>query len=191
MRSLSPDQIDLRFDTPFDHAALGHGLPAPVEALIGRAGQLRHLPHEAEPLLLEARRQAPKHPATLIALYRFYFYGHRLADARAIASESLAVARDALGPDFGSAPPGEMEARFDASVRFYLFALKGYAYLSLRLGELDAGRAALIELRRLDPQDRVGGAVLARVLARLGRDPDEVDDAPAPPRGWSVMESSS
>ncbi len=63
MRSLSPDQIDLRFDTPFDHAALGHACPR-GEALIGRAGQLRHLPHEAEPLLLEARRQAPKHPAT-------------------------------------------------------------------------------------------------------------------------------
>lgn len=58
MRPHSPDRIDLRFDVPFDDAALGHGLPAPVEALIARAGQLRHLPHEAEPLLLEARSPA-------------------------------------------------------------------------------------------------------------------------------------
>lgn len=191
MRSLSPDPIDLRLDLQFDDAALGHGLPAPVEALIARAGQLRHRPHEAEPLLLEARRAAPRHPATLIALYRFYFYGHRLADARALAVEALAVAREALGPDFGSAPPSETQARFDASVRFYLFALKGYAYLSLRLGELDDGRAALIELRRLDPQDRVGGAVLAQVLARLGRDADEIEEGPPAPRGWSVVEFSS
>lgn len=184
MRSATLDDMALQFDD----AALGRGLPADVEALIVQAGRLRQQADQAEALLLQAKRLAPAHPATLIALYRFYFYGHRLADARVLATEALTVARHALGPAFGETPPTEDEARFDAAVRFYLFALKGYAYLSLRLGALDDGRAALAELRRLDPHDRVGGAVLAQVLARQARDPDETydgDDGGMPaPRGW-------
>jgi hypothetical protein len=170
----------------FDDTALGRGLPAEVEALIARAGALRHAPPQAEALLLQARAMAPTHPAPLIALYRFHFYGHRLREARAVAQQALAVAREALGPAFGRVPPSNEQARFDAAVRFYLFTLKGQAYLSLRLGEIDAGRAALAELRRLDPQDCVGGAVLAQVLGRQGRsDDDEGFDAARTPRGWS------
>lgn len=184
-----------RFDaTPpsFDEAALGRGLPAEVEAVIARAGALRHAPVQAEALLQQARAMAPLHPAPLIALYRFHFYGHRLREARAVAQQALAVARAVLGPAFGSVPPTRDQARFDAAVRFYLFTLKGQAYLSLRLGDVDAGRAALAELRRLDPEDCVGGAVLADVLARQGRDDDHDhahdQDTPTParpPRGWS------
>lgn len=178
----------------FDEAALGRGLAPEVEALIAQAGRLRHAPDEALALLRAARAQAPAHPAPLIALYRFHFYGHRLREARQVAEEALAVARAALGPDFGTAAPDEAAARFDAAVRFYLFSLKGYAYLSLRLGEIDAGRGALAELRRLDPHDHVGGALLARVLARQGADDDDetptdlpqldASGRPLAPRGW-------
>ena len=177
----------------FDDAALGHGLAPPVEALIAGAGLLRHDPQQAESLLLAARRQAPEHPAPLIALYRFYFYGHRLGDARVLAQDALDTARKALGPGFGQVAPSEAQARFDVPVRFYLFALKGYAYLSLRLGDIDAGRGALDELRRLDPQDLVGGAVLAQVLNRVGMDDDAADDDRSQrnaPRGWSTESMS-
>jgi len=163
----------------FDDAALGRGLPADVEALIARAGALPDDAEQAQALLLQARALAPAHPAPLIALYRFHFYGHRLREARAIAQDALAVARTALGPEFGRVPPSQVQARFDAAVRFYLFTLKGLAYLSLRLGEIDAGRVALDELRRLDPQDCVGGALLAAVLARQGREDDDDGADPA------------
>lgn len=173
----------------FDDAALGRGLAPEVEALIARAGRLRDQPAEAEALLRAARALAPEHPAPLIALHRFHFYGHRLHEARLVAEDALAIARTALGPDFGDQPPSESAARFDAAVRFYLFVLKGHAYLSMRLGEFDRARATLAELRRLDPQDRVGGALLAQVLARQGRGEDDGDDvielSPAAPRGWS------
>jgi hypothetical protein len=177
----------------FDDAALGRGMSAEVEALITRAGQLPHDPAQAEALLREAVALAPTHPAPLISLYRFHFYGHRLAQALAVADHALGVARAALvaqhGPQFGQVPPAPEDARHDAAVRFYLFTLKGQAYLSLRLGRVDAGRAALAELRRLDPQDCVGGGVLSKVLLRQGREDDGGDgDAsalPETPRGWA------
>lgn len=191
-------------DQGFDSAVLGRGLPPEVEALIAAAGLVRQDRAQAEPLLLKARALAPNHPATLIALYRFHFYGHRLREAREVARESLGIARAALlpadhpDPVAADLPPiSDEQARFDAAVRFYLFTLKGFAYLNLRLGDIDVGRAALQELRKLDPQDRVGGAVLAVVLARAeqgqsayGDDSEEDNDGQAcaqgrlPHRGW-------
>jgi hypothetical protein len=172
-------------DADFDSAVLGGGLPVEVEALITQAGLVRSDRAQAEPLLLKARALAPKHPATLIALYRFHFYGHRLADAREIAIESLEVARAALGQELRA---DDEKARFDAATRFYLFSLKGYAYLSLRMGDTDVGKKALAELQRLDPQDRVGGGVLTHVLARVELDEaqDDIFSTPIAPRGWST-----
>ncbi len=150
----------------FAASALGGGLAAEPAALIRQAGELRDRPEAALPLLERARALAPQHPVPLIALYRFHFYGHALRAACAVGEDALAIARTALGPDFGDVPPADEAARTDAAVRFYLFTLKGLAYLRLRLGELDEARFLLGALRRLDPRDRVGGALLAHVLAR-------------------------
>lgn len=195
-----PDATPTGMD--FDTAVLGVGLAPAVEALITRAGELRSSHAQAESMLLQARQLEPAHPATLIALYRFYFYGHRLQQARDVSVEALRVARAALDPGSagadllaGGLTVDDEQARFGAATRFYLFSLRGYAYLSLRLGELDTGRAALDELRRLDPQDRVGGGVLAQVLARAeaGVLEDDLDGVPASaalatsaPRGWGL-----
>lgn len=172
----------------FAASVTGGGLVPEVEALIEQAGALRDQPQQAIPLLERARAAAPRHPLPLIALYRYYFYGHELALARGVGEDALAIARSALGPDFGDEPPSDDAARHDAAVRFYLFTLKGLAYLNLRLGDLEEARLLLGELRRLDPQDRVGGALLAHVLDRheagdLGSLPDVPPDYPV--RGWS------
>ncbi len=171
-------------DADFDSAVLGGGLPPEAEALIASAGLVREDRAQAEPLLLKARALAPNHPATLIALYRFHFYGHRLREAREIAKQSMDIGRASIGDDLVIT---DEQARFDASVRFYLFALKGFAYLSLRLGEIDTGRVALAELKQLDPQDRVGGGLLTHVLLRAESDAMGDDDfaAPIAHRGWS------
>lgn len=171
-------------DADFDSAVLGGGLPHEVNALISAAGLVRHDRAQAEPLLLKARALAPTHPATLIALYRFHFYGHRLKEAREIAKQSLDIGRAALGDELLIT---DEQARFDATARFYLFALKGFAYLSLRLGDIETGRQALNELRQLDPQDRVGGGLLTHVLMRAesGEPSDEASGAPIAHRGWS------
>ena len=182
------DAASLSFDdnlAAFADSAIGGGLSPQVDALIKQAGLLRHLPQQALPLLTQAQAMAPRHPVPLIALYRFYFYGHQLTQARAVGEDALAIARTALGPNFGDEPPSDAAARDDAAVRFYLFTLKGLAYLNLRLDDFEEARLLLGELRRLDPQDRVGGALLAQVLARheAGEDTDAL--AAYPVRGWS------
>ena len=182
------DAASLGFDdnlAAFADSAIGGGLSPQVEALIKQAGLLRHLPQEALPLLEQARAAAPRHPAPVIALYRFYFYGHQLAKARAMGEDALAIARNALGPNFGDTPPSDEDAQSDAAVRFYLFTLKGLAYLSLRLDDFEEARVMLGELRRLDPQDRVGGALLSQVLARHEEGDDADFSAAYPVRGWS------
>lgn len=170
----------------FDVAVLGGGLLPEVQDLLARAGACRNDVHQAEVLFDEAEALAAGHPAVLIARYRFHFYGHRLAQAREIALQAMSLARQALKREVVGQvdiSPGlsDEQLRFDAVVRFYLFSLKGHAYLCLRLGDLDQARLALAELQRLDPLDRLGGGVLAEVLARHGQDDDELDDAPGAP----------
>ncbi|MCB2017341.1 MAG: hypothetical protein KDF54_07500 [Hydrogenophaga sp.] len=172
----------------FAASVIGGALPPEVEALIARAGNLRGQPEEALALLMRARALAPKHPVPIIAVYRFHFYGHALAQARSAGEDALAVARTALGPDFGDVPPSDEAVRGDAAVRFYLFTLKGLAYLNLRLNELEEARLMLGELRRLDPKDHLGGGLLSHVLARHDAgDAAAPVDGPAgyPARGWA------
>jgi hypothetical protein len=77
--------------------------------------------------------------------------------------------------------PGALD---DVTTRFYLWVLKGYAYLSLRLDDPVEARDALAKLRALDPDDRVGAALLEAVRQRqergLGGAGDE-DQGPALP----------
>jgi len=169
----------------FDDAVLGAGLPADVEQALRSAGEHRGSdPARAMALLMRARALAPEHPAVLIAFYRHHFYGHRLAAARDIARRALVVGARALGlpPLWREVPARPLpEAKTDARTRFYLFVLKGYAYLSLRLDDGIEARDALAKLRELDPQYCVGGALLeaVRVRALVGSLWDD-DDASGP-----------
>jgi len=163
----------------FDDAVLGRGLPPAAEAALGEAGRLRAAdPARAMALMMRAQALAPEHPAVLIAFYRDHFYGHRFAAARDVARRALVVAARALGlpPLWRQAPDLALAgAATDPRTRFFLFLLKGYAYLSLRLDDFSEARDALDKLRGLDPDDCVGGALLeaARVRALVGEDPDE------------------
>jgi hypothetical protein len=85
-------------------------------------------------------------------------------------------------------------ARHDPATRFFLFALKGLAYLSLRLADGAEARDVLVLLRSLDPQDHVGAALLEGVRQRdlrrrqSGAEDDDADDtadhAAAGRPGW-------
>jgi tetratricopeptide (TPR) repeat protein len=113
----------------------------------------------------------------LIGLYRFFFYKGRLEEALEIARACLlrAAIDNSLPLDWRAVEPQHAPfASFDApQARFFMFALKGYAYLNLRLGDLDEGRAATVKLLELDPSDKVGAAVLLGVLEQ--REQDDVD----------------
>ena len=165
----------------FDAAVLGGGLPAVAEQALAAAGQVRSSdPALAMAQLMKAQALAPEHPAVLIAFYRHHFYGHRLPAARDVARRALVVAAAALQlpPLWRSVPDQPLPgARTDARCRFYLFLLKGYAYLSLRMDDGTEARDALRKLRALDPDDAVGGALLEAVRVRALVGVDQADGA--------------
>lgn len=168
----------------FDDAVLGHGLPAEAERALQQAGRQRADPSAAMAALMRACTLAPEHPAVLIACYRHYFYGHRLRLARAVARRALVAGARALGlPQVWREVPDRAlgGAADHAATRFYLWVLKGYAYLSLRLDDPTEARDALAKLRVLDPEDRVGAALLEALRQRHERAPGDDDDGPALP----------
>lgn len=171
------DVADASWLEAMEAACFGGGLPAAAEAEMRLAGNAWHDEAAAEAHLLCAFALAPEHPATHIGLYRFYFYRNRLEESLAVGLRCLAFAArlNGLAADWRDVRAGQ--AAFDdfAAVlpRFYLFTLKGCAYLSLRLGRFDQGAALLDKLAELDSTDKLGGSVLRRVLDRMGEDDDE------------------
>lgn len=155
-------------------AVLGAGLPAEAERHLKAAAGAYHLEEIAESHLFEARRLAPAHPAVLIGLYRFYFYKGRLDHALEIANACLLrAAIDASLPlDWRAVHVWHADfANYGAlAPRFFMFTLKGYAYLNMRLGDTIEGREAVTKLLELDPSDKVGAKVLLEVLDRMGRE---------------------
>ena len=111
----------------------GGGLPPRAENLLKEAGERYERADEALALLREARKIAPDHFAVLIGLYRFFFYKGRLTEARDVAETCLlrAAIENSLPLDWRLVRRGD--ASFDSYdaplARFFIFVLKGYAYL--------------------------------------------------------------
>jgi tetratricopeptide (TPR) repeat protein len=157
-------------------AVLGGGLPAAAERGLRLAGLAYRDDQAAERYLQAAAEAAPDHAAVLIGRYRFYFYKGRLREALDVARVCLdKAARDiGLTADWRQVRCGDADfGSYDAVLpRFFLFTLKGYGYLHMRLGELAEGQAALAKLLELDPSDKLGARVLLDVLERMGGDDD-------------------
>jgi tetratricopeptide (TPR) repeat protein len=169
-----PDSLDE--DALLANALLGGGLPPEAESHLWEAGLSYHLDDVAEWHLKQAQALAPGHAAVLIGLYRFYFYKGRLKEALDVARICLAKAADEnlVDVDWRRVRPGNVDfGSFDAMLpRFYLFTLKAYAYLHMRLGNLEEGRAAAMKLLEIEPTDKIGARVLLDVLERMGQDDD-------------------
>lgn len=132
---------------------------------------------KAEMHLILARAVAPNNPVVQVGEYRYYFYKGRLEEALSVASECLLVVAQELGlpTHWRSVEPNHANFLGDEPAhRFYLFCLKAYSYLLLRLGRMNEGRIALDKLLQLDPGNKVGGKVLLDVLERIGK--DDYDD---------------
>lgn len=156
---------------------LGQNLSERLEALLRSASRESSRPDLVERDLDEAARTAPDHAAVLIARYRFFFFQGRLEDALDVADLCLAKAlrENRLGPDWRDVKPNQADFGEWGAVlpRFFLFSLKGWAYLRMRLGDLAAGRLAVDKLLELDPSDKVGAKVLLDVLDRRNADVDD------------------
>lgn len=129
---------------------------------------------EAERLLLLAFLHAPENLTVLVALYRSFYYQHRIDEARQVASHALKVTAKRLGfptqwRKVNLAELSHAVLKSMGLVRFYLLTLKAEAYLDLRSGELDEGRAKLEKVVELDARDHFGAAALLDVINRCGK----------------------
>jgi tetratricopeptide (TPR) repeat protein len=158
-------------------ALLGADLPPEAAGHLQCAGLAYREDEVAEQHLRDAEALAPGHAAVLIALYRFYFYKGRLRKALEIAVACLEkAARDnGLEPDWRRVrrADGNFSTYDEPLPRFYLFTLKAYAYLHMRLGSVEEGRQAILKLLELDPTDKVGARVLLGVLEAVAHGDDD------------------
>jgi len=178
VRAGESDGVSSVEDCLLAHAVMGGGLPQEAEWHLWEAGKNYPRSELAESHLREAEALAPDHAAVLIGLYRFYFYKGRLEEALAVAN--ICLKKAARECNFstnwravakGDACFADLEALWP---RFFMFTLKGYAYLNMRLGAVDEGRAAVEKLLVLDPTDRIGAKLLLEIL----RAREEGDDEP-------------
>lgn len=141
-------------------------LSAEVDGLLEKAGGL-YGEGEAEQPLLEALKLAPESLNVLVAVYRFYYYQHRLEDALVIAAQALAITGHRLNIPVDWRLLGEehihVESNAMALLRFHLLSLKAEAYLLLRLGRREEGKAILEKLLSLDSNNRLGARQLLEV----------------------------
>jgi tetratricopeptide (TPR) repeat protein len=160
-----------------EQACFGGNLSEQVEQHLRLAGINYQHDEIAESHLFQAQALAPGHAAVLIALYRFYFYKGRLIDALEVAQRCLVkAARDnRLNEDWRQVRSGDANfSSYDAVLpRFYLFTLKAYGYLQMRLGRLEESHAALTKMLELDPSDKLNATVLLKVLYRYGQEDED------------------
>jgi tetratricopeptide (TPR) repeat protein len=150
-------------------------LGAEVEGLIAEAAEL-YGRAEAEHKLLRAYFLAPEQLGVLVALYRYFYYRHRYADALTVADRAIALAASQLqlsGDWRQWSPPALAEAaeRSMSLTRFLLLALKGAGYLLMRLEQAPAALERFEKLTEIDSSDRLGiTELLAMARARVTED---------------------
>ena len=128
----------------------------------------------AEDHLMDAIAIAPEHMVVYLGLYKFYFYKGRLSEALATARICLQRSAAELGIDPDWHKVRERQADFGSydapQARFYMFVLKAYGYLHLRLGHLATGSKIMDKLIELDPTDKIQARVLLEVLQKKEED---------------------
>ncbi|MEB4590729.1 hypothetical protein VSS37_07040 [Candidatus Thiothrix sp. Deng01] len=130
-----------------------------VAGLLEEAASLYPEP-EAETLLMRAYFLAPEDLNVLVALYRYFYYQHRLPDALRVAQKAITVSgkRLNLPEDWRHLTRLHLGQGVLVSMtltRFYLMAHKGAGYLEMRLGELPDAVGRLQTLVDIDSNDRL------------------------------------
>lgn len=153
------DQTELYFDEP---------LAPEVEILMSEAGRC-YSEGTAENYLLRAYKLAPEQLVVLVAIYRYYFYQHRLGEALEVAENilNLVQRRLAFPVSWHQLHSFHIEGVKHPTLgllRFYLLVLKASAYLYLRLGHHQEGQTRLTKLVELDHYNRLGGQTLLKSM---------------------------
>jgi tetratricopeptide (TPR) repeat protein len=164
------DSEELYFDEPINPK---------TASLLAKASEL-YGQDEAETALMHAYFLEPEHPTVLVALYRYYYYQHRLAESLLVADRVLRVFAKRLDLPEDWRDLSEMHLGCGVMismtmVRFYMQALKGAGYLELRLGDYASAMQRLEKVAELDSKDRLGAlALLAVVREALNKQADPV-----------------
>ena len=159
MDLLQFDQTALYFDDP---------TPPEIEPLLHEAAAC-YGEDMAESLLLRAYFLAPEQLVVLVALYRYYFYQHRLEDALIVADRAMTIVarRLDLPANWQNLHPehiGHAVLRSMGLLRFYLMVLKATGYIHMRMGNAVVGQTMLQKLVEVDSHDRLGGKALLDVI---------------------------
>ncbi|MEA1050646.1 hypothetical protein U5801_12635 [Lamprobacter modestohalophilus] len=119
----------------------------------------------AEWALLRAYLKAPEHLSVIVALYRFFYYRHRYAEAVMMADRAILLSSRQLGlnEDWRQLRQADLERAAQhsmTSTRFLLLALKGAAWLLLRQHQPQAAIERLAPVRAFDQKDQLGTSEL-------------------------------
>lgn len=137
---------------------------AELDALIAHASQ-NYGDASAEASLRAAESLAPENLSVLVALYRYYFYQHRLDEALIIAERAMQVSGKPLHLTGWQGLNEQHLADTDfAMLRFYLLALKASSVILLRLGHKDEARARLDQILAIDSRNQLGAEQLIAVI---------------------------
>lgn len=158
---------DLYFDEPLSEEA---------QQCLERAAE-QYARAGAERSLMRAYFLEPEHPVVLVALYRYFYYQHRLEEALMVAERVLGIFarrldlpenwRDITEMCIGGGVMISM-----VLIRFYMLALKAAGYLEFRLGRYDSAIERLEKVAEIDTRDRLGARSLLNVARGvLGKQP--------------------
>ncbi len=159
-----------------------NALPAEAVQLIAAAAENYGDPG-AELSLLRAHLLAPEHLTVIVALYRYYFYQHRLSDVLTVADHAMSISARHLGlpSDWRQIEDSQLGSAASTSfglLRFYLLALKAESVVLLRLGRITESRERLLKLASLDYRDNLGAAKLLEVVDEFQSEHSIPESAP-------------
>lgn len=121
----------------------------------------------AEAALMRAAALSPELLAVDVARYKFYFYRGQMAEAEEVVRGTLAKAavQGGFAEDWRlhDQPLVGREAS-EGPQRYYLYALKALAFISLRREAREQAAGLLAALRLMDPQDLIGASVIKDLM---------------------------
>lgn len=145
-------------------------IPAAVNQLLQAAVTASHVdPTRAETLFLQAQALDNQCLQTYFALYKFYFYQKRLAEAERVVVAGLAESARQGGFPCDHQRLVQASSQWDLyaneTTLFYLYTLKALAFIKLRQGCDKDAKQVLANLKQLDPKDLSGASVIMDLAA--------------------------
>ena len=156
-----------------DDVLFAQDLPPRVNSHLQQAVVLYQDTERAEQSLWKAHALAPDRLEVYIALYKFYFYKGRLADAERVAYLALDVAAELGGFSANWNELDDSSAIWmpaQGAPRFFMYTLKALAFIRLRRNDANMAREILAKIQQLDPEDQVGASVIADLALGLGEE---------------------